>query len=334
MSDPLFYDTNDDTKSRFRKKISTINPYIVRVLSIGMLVIIAFSIWFFYPSDRPSSESLPVIYAEKTPIRVKPDETDITVTADYNSRIYDTFGQSNNPQKIENLLKPQDLTEDPMPREELFAGIQPNNKQKSQVISITDNSGLYDEESNNAPTQEKLESSTEVSEETDEQVTQSEEEEEEPIRFGSQNKISVDVPYNPPRAIPGIFDSQEGASQIEEITENEIQEAETTEPAAGTVENVKAVEAKAPIQNTTLPSGDYYVQLASIQDKSRTEESWKKLIDKHSALSAVSYRTESAEIEGKGTFYRIQAGPLSKDAANTLCDAIKAQSGSCFVKSK
>lgn len=325
MSEPLFYDSNRTSKSSLKAKISAANPYIIKVLGLGMIVVIAFSIWFFYPSDEVSPESLPVIYADKSPIRVKPEETDITVTADYNSRIYETFGHSTPPQKIENLLKPQDLTEDPMPREELFVGIQPNlNAKKSQVISITDTTGLP-EDKQQAPDETELESS-----ETNDTNAVSENE---TIRF-SNDKIAVDVPYTPPRATPGIFDSQASpSSNMIEITEQETQEVEKTEPSAGIVENIEKVEAVAPTPKKET-TGNYYVQLASIQDQSRTKDSWEKLTVKHSDLKNVSYRTESAEIEGKGTFYRIQAGPLTKEAANKLCDTIKKESGSCFVKAK
>ncbi len=293
------------------------------------MLIIVFSIWAFYPSDRTNSESLPVIYAEKSPIRVKPEPENITITADYNSSIYQTFGSANNPKKIENLLKPQDLTEQPMPRGELFAGLNSDIVQdtsKSKIIS-TPNA----EDNNSLDNEEKISSSAPSQNELTEPDTQNLDRSQ---TVSSQEKIAVDIPISPPRAIPGIFDNTPTLSSTANKEDN-TKNIENTEPAAGAATIVlKAIAPIAEKPSSATSSGNYYVQLASIQDKTRINESWKKLTDKHSGLKTVDYRSEIATISGKGTFYRIQAGPLSKEVANKLCNQINAQAGSCFVTTK
>jgi len=95
------------------------------------------------------------------------------------------------------------------------------------------------------------------------------------------------------------------------------------EPAAGIASNTSA---------SAVSNGGYYVQLASISDRARADSEWKKMQAKYGALSGVSYRVQEAAVSGKGTFYRIQAGPFSKDTANSICGSIKAQNpGGCLV---
>ena len=87
--------------------------------------------------------------------------------------------------------------------------------------------------------------------------------------------------------------------------------------------------------SSVVMSGDYYVQLASVQDSTRADSEWKKLQSKYGAiLSGYEYRVETANL-AKGTYYRIQAGPVTKDQANKTCNAIKAKTpGGCLVKKK
>ena len=80
---------------------------------------------------------------------------------------------------------------------------------------------------------------------------------------------------------------------------------------------------------------NFFVQLASIQDESKTPKAWQDLQQKYgNILDSVSYRTQKIDIENKGTFYRVQGGPLTKDAATKLCDDIKTKGGSCFLVQK
>lgn len=78
--------------------------------------------------------------------------------------------------------------------------------------------------------------------------------------------------------------------------------------------------------------GDYYVQVASVPSRDAAAAEWAKLQKFMDPLQGKSYRVQEASVSGKGTVYRIQAGPLSKDAAVSLCDSIKAQKpGGCLV---
>lgn len=81
-----------------------------------------------------------------------------------------------------------------------------------------------------------------------------------------------------------------------------------------------------------IRTGDYYVQLASISDRSRADKEWSKMQSDFGVLSGVGYRVQSADLGSRGTFFRIQAGPFSKDTANAVCNNIKIKKpGGCLV---
>jgi hypothetical protein len=78
-------------------------------------------------------------------------------------------------------------------------------------------------------------------------------------------------------------------------------------------------------------SGSYYVQLASVDAESKASVEWKNLQKKFTSLAGQQFRVQRADL-AKGTFYRIQAGPMDKATATTVCNSIKAQKpGGCLI---
>ncbi len=118
-----------------------------------------------------------------------------------------------------------------------------------------------------------------------------------------------------------VFSAPEVVASAPEAAAEEIAEpAAEIEPAAGAATAAVNVE-----------PGSYFVQLASITDRSRADSEYGKLQKKFNVLSGLEYRVQEANLD-KGTFYRIQAGPFSKDSAKSICDAIKEQKpGGCIL---
>lgn len=81
-----------------------------------------------------------------------------------------------------------------------------------------------------------------------------------------------------------------------------------------------------------ITSGSYFVQLASITDATRAGKEWFKMQAKYDVLAGSKFRVQEAALT-RGTFYRIQAGPMSKSSANAVCDALKQANkpGGCLV---
>ncbi len=78
--------------------------------------------------------------------------------------------------------------------------------------------------------------------------------------------------------------------------------------------------------------GAYFVQLASIKDAARAAFEWSKMQARYDVLSSSNFRVQEASLPS-GKFYRIQAGPMSKEQARKICESLKAQgkAGGCLV---
>ena len=110
-------------------------------------------------------------------------------------------------------------------------------------------------------------------------------------------------------------------------------------PAAAPVEDVSAA-ALSSIEPSAgaatgiqIHPGHFYVQLASVTSPDGAEKEWGKLLKTYGLyLQGVSHRVQEANLGPRGTFYRVQAGPMNKDSATEICNAIKAQKpGACLV---
>ena len=78
--------------------------------------------------------------------------------------------------------------------------------------------------------------------------------------------------------------------------------------------------------------GNFYVQMAAVKSESDAKAQWPKYQAQFSELSALPLRVQSADLGAKGTYYRIQGGPVSEADARKLCSSINAQkAGSCVV---
>ncbi len=81
------------------------------------------------------------------------------------------------------------------------------------------------------------------------------------------------------------------------------------------------------------PAGSFVIQLAAYRERAVAEGNWRKMQGKHAAeLGGLSPFVNQVDIEGKGTYFRLQAGPLSSRAeATDLCVRLKARKQGCFV---
>ncbi len=106
-------------------------------------------------------------------------------------------------------------------------------------------------------------------------------------------------------------------------------EVHNIEPAIGTSPDVTTTISPS---NIEVNAGSYFVQLASITEARRAQEEWEKMQNKYSVLDSSRFRVQEATLPG-GTFYRIQAGPMSKESADQICDALKQANkpGGCLV---
>lgn len=90
-----------------------------------------------------------------------------------------------------------------------------------------------------------------------------------------------------------------------------------------------APEAVAP---APMPTGSYFVQISSQPSEAAAQQSMRSLGARFSSvISGRPLGIQSAEIPGKGTFYRVRVAASSKDEASDICGKLKAAGGNCFV---
>lgn len=106
--------------------------------------------------------------------------------------------------------------------------------------------------------------------------------------------------------------------------------AAKTEKAAS---EPKPAAKKTTVANRT-PSGSYRVQMSSLRSQSAVQKSWVSVRKRHAdLLGRLSLSIESVTLSGgRGTYYRMQAGPLASRAqASALCASLKKRKQSCIV---
>jgi len=300
MSDPLFLDELDPKYQQNKAALHRL------ILKIGVfcvaLAIIGYSIWYFYPSS-PETAPLPVIHADATPIRIEPEEEGGMNIDNQDSTIYNTFKPARNSisgsANVENLLdSSSNEAETPVSKEKLFAGLKPDENEPASIETPP-------AEPNTPPANIEIK-----------------------FRNASEPaEISTEIDTSAPKTPQNLMSTTASTETIEATTSE-------PEPLEKPVERPTTQVATENIQTTNEPQ-NFFVQLASIQDESKTPKAWQDLQQKYgSILDSISYRTQKVDIENKGTFYRVQGGPLTKDAATKLCKDIKIKDGNCFIVQK
>ncbi len=94
-------------------------------------------------------------------------------------------------------------------------------------------------------------------------------------------------------------------------------------------EKVASIE---PAAGSAISSGNFFVQLVSLQTREAAVKSWPGLQKKHNELNNANYRVQEADLGERGKFYRVQAGPFKRDRADGICESIKSRNpGGCLV---
>ena len=274
-------------------------------------------VWKLYVGANSGNEQgVPIVRADADPFKVTPEDPGGMDIPHKDSTIFSSLKGGEEDSRVENLLAEED-GEEPMPRSQLFAGL---NTEKSPDLDVDAQPTPLDKPvSSNAQ---------QVSKETVEEPKK-----EEAVEVAEVTETETVIPEKvEPVAEVKPEPAPEPLVKIETKPEPVVKPAKVEPKPEPKVEPAAGPKAE-PVKQATSSGGGYYVQLASITDKSRADSEWNKLTKKYSSqLSGYPYRIETATLE-KGTFHRIQAGPVSKDKAVATCEAIKKVSpGGCLVK--
>ncbi len=109
--------------------------------------------------------------------------------------------------------------------------------------------------------------------------------------------------------------------------------SEASAAASEPKETTEATASTTTTASSAATSGAFLIQLASLDSAEAAEQSWKTMSPRQAAqLSGLSHSVQRVEIEGRGTFYRLRAGPFAdRAAAQARCAKLKDAGQACIV---
>ncbi|MEM9469178.1 MAG: SPOR domain-containing protein [Pseudomonadota bacterium] len=302
---PLRGNRNTTTGKPKPSKFSSKTAFLGVMIALGVLIGAIFSL---YPDSNSysASQNLPIVRAESKPLKVIPDDAGGMEIPNRDSTVFSALRPDDEEERprIENLLADSE-EEEPLPRSQLFAGLNTEAEEAAQQIEQAEQVEIkrpervvpFEAEENAERSQQEL------IEEAKDVLRQAEE-----TREQQRQKESIIPPKPPPKVTTKPAVPQKASTKPKELTD--------------VVDTVLGNESSA--QNDPIPSspsGTHYVQLASVKTRLEAESEWKKLRRAYNLNS--QYRIKQVEIQDRGTFYRIQAGPYSKENATKICMNIK-----------
>lgn len=277
------------------------------IVSVALaLILLGVVVFGGYPDEGANGAggSAPIVRADADPYKTMPENPGGMEIPYRDSTV---FSANTAESGTENMLADENA-EEPLPRSELFAGLNTENAQEeapaadapAKVAAVTPPSDdALVREAIGVPQAMEKQASTEKA-------------------------APVLPPQSDLKPILEPVPAQKPAETKAATAEPKASSAAKVEPAAGAATAAKGVQ-----------PGGFYVQLASVKSLSGAPSEYKKLQAKYSGLANMDYRTQEANLGAKGVFHRIQAGPMSKDSATSICNEIKkATPGGCLVVAK
>ena len=79
-------------------------------------------------------------------------------------------------------------------------------------------------------------------------------------------------------------------------------------------------------------TGGWRMQLASAKSEEVAKSTWAKLQAAHGdVLANLRMQPTKVDLGDKGTWYRVQAGPLDEKQAHSICGTLKSRRTDCVV---
>ena len=278
--------------------------------ALAGLALIVFAGLVFYAyswgTSDPDPEELPVVSAPPGVEKEPPANPGGMEVPYQDSMVLNPQNRSG--EDVERLLPPP---EEPQPREDLAAA-------QSAPGAVDSTASEQQAEVPEAPGEPQA---------GDEQTAAGEE--------ASAPEVSEEtvVPETPTPDMQGAEAPAEQEAPVEAAPAAPVEE-ESVEP-----EPAPAEQAAAPAEPEAPPaaaSGNFVIQLASASNRDAVAAEWTRMQQRHpQQLGSLQLLIEEADLGERGTFYRLQAGPVgSRETADSLCAALKAQQQDCLVRTR
>ncbi len=318
-----------------------------RLLPPGVLTVIALAalggiVWYAYPrgAEKYTDVDVPVVKADTAPIKAAPADPGGMEVRHQDSTAFDPLSK-NGGQEVEKLTP---TPEEPMDKDQAIKTVQaqldvPPTKPPKLDVQMKDAGNGTEEIVPKAP-EAKPPVTVAATAPATTTAPAAADKSEPVLTHATAPSQSAEEIKEPPVVVPPKMDAKKAAAAKEADDEDtdENNAGEDNTPAKTVAKPAKkpavaSIAAKASVPESALAAGDRYeVQLGSYREMSDGGKDWSRLGVKYASyLGSLKMRLVRADIPGKGTYYRLQAGIVSKDRAHAICDALKADNHGCIL---
>jgi hypothetical protein len=298
------------------------------VLVFSALVLASGLVWY---SVTSKDDGVPIIRADTSPIKIHPDDRGGMEIENKDSTIYQALRKERPSAHVENLLADNAQSNKngsggPINREELFAGLKTHQEKKSTVPIQTMEPINEAAENANAT---RLTAEQAIQDETPyiKEVIPTPIKELQIIPVDTTKKSSIEAPKARPKTL-SVTPQMNRNKPEKGLTSllAEVQGLKTTP-----LQSQKSTKKAAP---KIAQTGSSYIQIGSLTSASAAKAHWVTRLQQFPALlKGYKLRVQNVEIAERGTYYRVQGGPVSKESAKHACIEInKRFAKSCIVK--
>jgi outer membrane biosynthesis protein TonB len=160
-----------------------------------------------------------------------------------------------------------------------------------------------------------------------------------PAQTASTTDTAVATAPKPPPVVPQVQAEAprrpEPPKIVKPVTDPPPASAAVTAPATPAVKEATPAAKPAPAKTAaaTPATGNFRVQIAAVRSQQRAEAEWQRVQRKNpNVLSGLTLMTQQINLGAdKGIFFRIQAGPLSRQQAAKICQVLKSRKQACIL---
>lgn len=296
------------------------NKVVKLFVMVSVIAVLAVGGWLILGPDTQSHDNVPLVRADNTPTKTKPDNPGGMSVPNRDKTVYDRVSGSNTEPKLERLLpRPEKPMEKPVATLNLPEPIVPSEPVQEETRAETAVVPIEGEITQTEPVVEL------PSEPTEEMATEIEAPA--PPPSAPNAPMALTKRQDPP-AGPNQQDKDDLTAKIAEALSQPAPEPVVVEP----------VEAPKVAAVTPAPKpkavGSYVLQLLSSKSESGVQQTWEKIKSKNGDILK-TYKGNIVKADlgpTKGVYYRLRVGSMSDSAeAKRVCDQLKIRNVGCFI---
>lgn len=320
--------------SQFKPKAKNI---LVVAVVMGVAAVGALTAFLFRGATQVvSSNGLPVIVSDKTPVKVSPENPGGSEIPNLNKQVYERSKEEAPSKVVSREEQPVDMSR--LPRVILAnptapGGANPIPAEVPPPKTSTDAKPLVEEpkkvktvtlRADGTPVEESSKK-TVIAQPVPKPDTKTTD-----TKDTSKQQARLETPAQRPVTAPSpVVAKPEPASSTPTSAPLSLAPKRTADVA---MQKPSETAPASPARSEVVPSGSVMVQLSSLRSEQEARSTFANLAKKHGALSGLSPKIVPVTLGDKGTFYRLQVGPFDAQRATSVCNTIKSGGGSCLIQ--